>query len=245
MDSLLCKYFKTPVGNEAIDIVRGFEEKWGFPQCFGAVDRSHISILPPVDSPTDYYNRKVFYSIVLQALVDHQNQFLNVYVRWPGSVHDARILSNSEMFAQGQSRTLVPNAARVLDGVPLPVVILGDPAYPLLPWLMKPYPGTRLSAKERKFNTRLSRACVVVECAFDRLKGKWRSILMIKRNNVKIEYMTTFVTACCILDNVCQAHHGNFDVQWLDEEVQGSCTTLTPASNSPSSATAIAIRHAL
>ena len=57
VDSLLCKYIKTPVGNEAMDIVREFEEKWGFPQCFGAVHCSHIPILPPVDSPTDYYNQ--------------------------------------------------------------------------------------------------------------------------------------------------------------------------------------------
>ena len=106
---------------------------------------------------------------MLQALVDHQNRFLNVYVGWPGSVHDARILSNSEVFAKGQSGTLVPNAVRVLGGVPVPVVTLVDSAYPLLPWLMKPYPGTGLSAKERKFNTRLSRACVVVEW-----KVKWQ-----------------------------------------------------------------------
>ena len=75
------------------------------------------------------------------------------------------------------------------------------------------------------------------------LNGMWRSLL--KRNIVRIEYMTTFVTACCIFHNVCEVHHGNFDDQWLDEEVQSSCTTLTPVSNSPSSATANAIRHAL
>ena len=102
VDSLLHKYIKTPVGNEAMDIVRGFEEKWGFPQCFGAVGGSHIPILPPHDSLTDYYNRKGFHSTVVQALVDHQNQFLNIQVGWPGSVHDAWILSESEVLAKGQ-----------------------------------------------------------------------------------------------------------------------------------------------
>ena len=59
----------------------------------------------------------------------------------------------------------------------VPVVILGDPAYPLLTWLMKPYTGTGLSQEQRRFNYRLSRACIVVECAFGRLEGRWRSLL--------------------------------------------------------------------
>ena len=55
VDTLLAKYIKEPTGVEAMKIVQGFEERWGFPQCFGAIDGSHIPILPPHDSPTDYY----------------------------------------------------------------------------------------------------------------------------------------------------------------------------------------------
>ena len=102
--------------------------------------------------------------------MDHENYFMNVNVGSPGSVHDARILSNSEVFNRGEAGT--PQSVQILAGVPVPVVILGDPAYPLLPWLLQPYPGTGLSTKGSKFNTRLSRACVVVECAFGRLKGR-------------------------------------------------------------------------
>lgn len=131
----------------------------------------------------------------------------------------------------------------ILAGVPVPVVILGDPVYPLLPWLIKPYPGTGLSTKARNFNTRLSRAHVVVECTFGRLKGRWRSLL--KRNDVRIDHMTTLVTACCILHNMCEVHKDGFDTQWLDE-VQASChLTSSPASTSPSSTTAINSRNAL
>ena len=103
------KYIKIPTGPQAMGIVRGFEERWDFPQCFGAIDGSHIPIIAPTHSPTDYYNRKGFHSIVLQALVDHQYRFFNVYVGWPGSVHDARILSNSEVYQKGESGTLVPS----------------------------------------------------------------------------------------------------------------------------------------
>ena len=44
---------------------------------------------------TDYYNRKGWYSIIVQAIVDHNYLFCNVYGGWPGSVHDVRVLANS------------------------------------------------------------------------------------------------------------------------------------------------------
>ena len=68
VDVLLPKYIKVPSRNQAMKVVSGFEDRWGFPQCFGAVDGSHISILPPVNNAKDYYNRK-------GALFDHDSGF--------------------------------------------------------------------------------------------------------------------------------------------------------------------------
>ena len=87
VESLLEKYINIPQENAAMDVVRGCKEEWGIPRCFGAVDGSHIPIIPPHDCPTDYFNRNGFYSIVLQALVDHENRFMNVNVGWTGSVY--------------------------------------------------------------------------------------------------------------------------------------------------------------
>ena len=53
---------------------------------------------------------------------------------------------------------------------------------------MKLYTGTGLSQAQRQFNYRLSRARVVVECAFGRLKGRWRSLL--KRSDVRVDFMS-------------------------------------------------------
>ena len=145
VDCLLDKYIALPRGERAMEVVRGFEEVWEFPQCFGAIDGSHIPILAPNKSATDYYNRKRCHSIVLQTLVNHEYLFMNTYVGWPGSVHDARVLSNSKVFAMGEAGALAPNSVKLISGVHIPIVILGDPAYPLLSWLMKPYTGTGLS----------------------------------------------------------------------------------------------------
>lgn len=74
-DVLLHRYIKLPLGNQAMNVVSGIENRWGFPQCFGAIDGSHIPILLPVNNARDYYNQKRFYSIVVQALVNHRYHF--------------------------------------------------------------------------------------------------------------------------------------------------------------------------
>ena len=63
----------------------------------------------------------------------------NCVVKWPGSVHDARILRESALY-----RELPSNRP---DGI-----ILGDSAYPLLPWLMTPFLAATTPAQAR-FNT--------------------------------------------------------------------------------------------
>ena len=53
------------------------------------------------------------------------------------------------------------------DGRPQPYMFVGDEAFPLRPYLMRPYPGRFLdSEKKRVFNYRLSRCRRVVENSF-------------------------------------------------------------------------------
>lgn len=48
----------------------------------------------------------------------------------------------------------------------MPFTIVGDAAFPLKTYLMRPYPGLDLTRQQRIFNYRLSRARKVVENAF-------------------------------------------------------------------------------
>ena len=168
--------------------------------------------------------------------MDHEYKFLDVCVGWPGSVHDARKLGNSKSYAKCESGSFLPNWPTICNST-VPLVMLGDPAYPLKTWLMKPFSDTGLTQRQRKFNYRLSRAYVVVECAFGRLKGRWRSLL--KRNDSKMTNIPTLVTACCVLHNRFKLNGDACEEDWVVRDTRGfsasTSATVAPAGATTSS----------
>ena len=112
VEFLLPKYVCIPLEDKLKEIVAEFESLWGFPQVVGAIDGTHIPILHPQESPSDYYNWKNFYSIIMQAVVDSRCCFVDVNIGLPGKVHDARVLSNSSFFRKANEGSLFPNWKR-------------------------------------------------------------------------------------------------------------------------------------
>ena len=204
VNDMTAKYIQIPAEEHLRRIINGFLTKWDFPQCIGAIDGSHIPNIAPKEHSLEYFNRKGYHSVLLRVLIDHEYRFLDIYVCWPGSVQDARILANSTSYRKCESGNFLPKWDRKLGNTNVPLVIRGDPDYPLMPWLMKPFSDTSLTNKQRTFNYQLSRSQVVVENAFGRLKGRWRSLM--KRNDCDVKYVPNLVTACCVLHNLCEMH---------------------------------------
>lgn len=61
------------------------------------------------------------------------------------------------VFAMVEAGTPVPNLVWTISEAPVPMILLGNPADPLLLWLMEPYSGIWFSGKHRKFNFCISR----------------------------------------------------------------------------------------
>ena len=140
-----------------------------------AIDGCHIPVRQPALNHTHYYNRKGWYSVILQAVVDDKYLFRDVMVGWPGSVHDARVLSKSQLYRKVVGKEVLNTSSCTINGMNVLPFLLGDSAYPLSPWLMKPFPNNAsLSSAQRAFNYRLSRARIVVENA---LKARWRRLM--------------------------------------------------------------------
>ena len=62
-----------------------------------------------------------------------------------------------------------------IQGKNIPLFLIGDSAYPLKTFLMKPFTfNSSLANNQKVFNYHLSKACIVVENTFGRLKARWR-----------------------------------------------------------------------
>ena len=150
-------------------------------QVGGVIDGCHIPIiaLELIEHCEDYHNRKGYHSNIVQGVVDPKYHFNDVFIGWPGRVHYARVPTNSRLYGLGQNGTLFPpDKTEVINGVRFPVVIIGNAAYPLLEWLMKPYADNgQLTPSERALSNNLSSTQMAVEIAFGQLKGRWRILL--------------------------------------------------------------------
>ena len=180
------------------------DELWQFPYCWAGIAGCHIPMkCPPraLQSSKEYHNFKNFYSIVQKAIVDSQYRFEWVSCGFPGNSHDAIIFESTDLWSHIKEGRCIPNIGQPVDGVTVPLLIVGDSAFPLCTWLLKPYTNAVLTPQQRKFNYRLSRARMVTQGAYRQLKGRWRALLR-KCESARDQVCTTTL-ACLILHNVC------------------------------------------
>jgi hypothetical protein len=142
--------------------------------------------------------------------------FRDIIIGWPGSVHDARVLANSSLFKKAENGLILRGQEREIEGCTIPAFLVGDSAYPLLQWLLKPFPQNEdLSDQRKNFNYRLSGARIVVENAFGRLKARWRRLM--KKNDMHIRNVQHVIAACCVLHNLCEIHMDSFEEDWMGQ----------------------------
>ncbi|CAM5165581.1 unnamed protein product [Natator depressus] len=195
------------------DIVDGFVQM-GFPNCGGEIDGTHIPILASDHLATEYINCKGYFSMVLQVLVDHRGRFTDINTGWSGKVHDAYIFWNTGVFRKLQAGTFFPEQKITVGEVEMPIVTLGDPAYPLMLWLMKPYMGQLDNSKEL-FNNRLNKCRMTAKSAFGHLKACWCCLngkLDLADDNIPM-----LVAVCCTLHNICEGKGESFTQGWTAE----------------------------
>lgn len=183
-----------------------FADIWQFPNCVGSVDGKHVMIQKPANSGSINYNYKGFCSIVLMAVVDARYRFSFISVGGNGQESDGGVWSACDLGVMLEAH--LKGGPQIFPGpeplpgtdTPLPHVLVGDEAFPLRPYMMRPFPGTALIGPERRVaNYRMSRARLTCENAFGILAQRWR----VYRGAIGCCVATTkaIVQATCVLHN--------------------------------------------
>ncbi|KAL7527497.1 hypothetical protein ACHAWF_002201 [Thalassiosira exigua] len=138
-----------------------------FEGCIGAIDGIAIRIRCPsnVSDPCNYFCRKNFYALNVQAICDRQKRILWISPGHQGASH------NSTAWLQTSLADLLEKMEPILKKHGL--FIVGDSAY-------RPYPNTEPSSIEDAFNFWLSNSRIHIECTFGEFIARfglfWRTL---------------------------------------------------------------------
>ncbi|XP_054746583.1 uncharacterized protein LOC129251245 [Anastrepha obliqua] len=139
------------------------------------MDGIHYQINTPKNDAISYYDRMGKHSIIMQATCHSKLRFLDVFIGFPGSCHDANVWSNSPIY-----EGITTGQVEFVSGA----IILADSAYPLSKYLMVLYRDNgHLTTADKKFYYHLSSTRVLIEQAFGILSHKFKIL-----NYIDISY---------------------------------------------------------
>ncbi|GBG90240.1 hypothetical protein CBR_g50419 [Chara braunii] len=190
-----------PTGLQKAVMLRAFADK-GFPNCHGCIDCTHIHVDKSTNANgEDYCDRKRRFSVQAQVVVDMNLRVLDVFVGYPGSVHDMRMLHLSSLWERAESGQLFTDPHVMLPfAVRTNGYLLDDNGYPQSEWIVVPYGGLAQHPTEARFDNKQKTARGAVERAFGRLKGMWR--LFLRTHKCNMDTLPQQFIVVCILHNI-------------------------------------------
>ena len=100
----------------------------------------YLLIVPVVEEAMKQYcNFKNFYSVVLLGLADANYRFIWASLGAPGNTHDSTYFQSTSLWVDITSGKILPGQVVEINGLEIPPIILGDCAFPLQSWMMKPH----------------------------------------------------------------------------------------------------------
>lgn len=130
--------------------------------CWGFIDGTVRGICKPIHHQRPFFNgHKRHHAVKYQSVVAPDGLIVHLFGPLEGRRHDSGVLRESNLLATLTNLPALPDG-----GV---YCIYGDPAYPLRPQLMVPYPSVNITPEQHEFNTAMSSARIAVEWAFGKV----------------------------------------------------------------------------
>ena len=102
-------------------------------QTVGEIDGTHIGIKAPQnDSKIDYFCRKQNYSMNALAVAEANLMILDLATGYPGSIHDSRVLRNSNIFRMAEIGDVLSCPDDIIENARISPLFLGGSGYPLM-----------------------------------------------------------------------------------------------------------------
>ena len=191
--------------------LQGFLENYGFP-CVAAWDGFHVCWCTKLKN---HYSFKKKYTVNNMGMIGQNKRFLAATIGAPGNTHDARLLRKTRVFKDIVSNRAIPNRHINLGNGfgEIPLVTIGDSAFPRFPWLIKGYDEKSKNPKERYYNIRMRSARVVTENCYGMLKGRWR--ILYKQSEMRKHNLKYVIMACIMLHNLCIHLNDPCEPRWI------------------------------
>lgn len=110
------------------------------PNILRAIDGTHISIILPRVDAVDYFSCYLQHDMIIQGVVNAAGNFIDTVAGFPGSVHDARVLRNSNIYQEAENGNILQAPLVNINENDIAPYLVGDSAYPRAPWLIEPFP---------------------------------------------------------------------------------------------------------
>ena len=184
-----------------------------FPNVAGLIDGSLINIDAPTQHEEAFVDRHGNHSINVLAVCGPHQEFYYVTAKWPGSVHDARILRNCSLARQWNS------GWRPFENA----VILGDSGFGLSDWIIPPITaGQRNSSTERFLRAHKSTRRIV-ENAFSVWKERFPCLNYLRLEPIQAAMV---ILATAILHNIQKRFGTNDRLDFNELREEGKYLTI-------------------
>ena len=166
---------------------------------FASLDGIAIRIQSPrlrdVPDPGNYYCRKGFYALNVQATCDKLKRFLWCYPSNKGSTHDYAAFIGSRLYDLLKSM--------LIELMEQGLFIAADTAYGLTPFIITPYDTAQakndINGAKDSYNFHLSSCRIYIECAFGEMVMRWG--ILWRTLWFSLSNCTKIIRVCMLLHN--------------------------------------------